>query len=190
VAITNRRTRPWGRAVLACAAAVAVSTSLPAEAHNPATVTGTIKHGGTTHGSTIGQRQTTKALKENGCTAPVRAGVDLNNFDAAVISLTGLAGHKVTATYTTTIEGTTTPTPAGAPPTGIYLDFLDKTCAPVPISSKEKYPDPYKVPTSAVTVPATARWLVVEIDAEGRSAQYAVTFKHPPPPPKPPKKKR
>lgn len=189
MAITNRRTRPWGRAVLACAAATAFSTSLPAEAHNPAAITGTIKHGGTTHGSDFGKRQTTQALKDNGCTAASRAGVDLNNFDAAVIDVTGFPLHKVSVNYTTTIEGTDQPAPSGMAATGIFLTFLDKACATVPLVAKEKQPDPYKVPTAALTVPAKARWLVIEIDSEGRADHYTVTFKHPPPPPKPKKKR-
>jgi hypothetical protein len=160
---------------------------VPAEAHSPV-VKGTIKHGGTAYGGLYGERLTIKALKDSGCTAPTMGGTDLNNFDAAVIDLNGLASHKMTATYKTTVVGTEQAPPDGAPASGIFLEFLDKTCAPVALVAKEKAPDPYKVPTAALTVPTKAKWLIIAVNSEARAVNYTVTFKHPPPPPK--KKKR
>lgn len=182
MALTIRTLRPSARTVLACSALTAMITALPADAHSPV-VTGTIKHGGTAFGSTLGQRLTIKALQDSGCTAPTLGGQDVNNFDAAVVKMAGLALHKVTATYTTTIEGTSVVTPAGAPATGIFLQFLDKSCAVLPYVGKEKI-NSYKVPTAPLTVPTKAKWLVVAIDSEARSANYKLTFKHPPPPKK------
>ena len=182
-----RTPRARGRAVLACATLAALAAgAVPAGAHSPS-VTGTIKHGGTSHGATWGERVTVKALTQSGCTSTVVGGTDLNNFDAAVLNMSGLALHKVSATYSLTIEGTTEAPPPDSPPTGMFLEFYDKTCKQLPLVNKEKAPPAYGAPskpTPAITVPPSAKWLIVFIDAEARSATYKVTVKHPPAPKK------